>query len=153
MTVEPRSVVREVFKLVALRIITAKDINAAVILMMEDRVLRAGVQRYLIEMLEKGYLSCIAMNGAGVTQGNEFALIGETTKSVARYIQDGCFGLWQETSRINEIVSTATKEKIGLGEPVVHVIDEEQFPYRNISILAACYRFNIPIKNQRWHWL
>lgn len=139
------SSVRETFKIVAYRIIAARSNNAAVILMMGAHVLRAGVQRYLIDMMEKGYLSCIAINGGGVIHDYEFALIGETTESVAHYIGEGRFGLWQEISRINDIVLKGAQEKIGLGESVGRVIEEEQFPHRDISILAAGYRLNIPI--------
>jgi len=145
LTLEPCSSVRETFKILASRIITARSNIAAVVLMMGAHVLRAGVQRYLIDMMEKGYLSCIAMNGAGVIHDYEFALIGGTTESVTYYIKEGRFGLWQETSRINDIVSAAAKEKIGLGESVGRVIEEEEFPHRKISILAAGYRLNIPI--------
>jgi hypothetical protein len=132
-------------KSVASRIHIAKSCHAAIILMMGAHVIRAGVQRYLIDMMEKGYLTCIAMNGAGVIHDYEFALIGETTESVERYIREGRFGLWEETARINDIVSVAAKEKIGLGEAVGRVIEEEDFPHRNISILAAGYRLGIPI--------
>ena len=141
----PSSTVRENFQAVASRIITAREHNAAVVLMMGAHVLRAGVQRYLIDMMEKGYLSCIAMNGAGVIHDYEFAAIAATTENVAHYIREGKFGLWSETGRINEIVSAAAREKRGLGEAVGSVIEEEKFPHREISILAAGYRLKVPI--------
>ena len=93
----------------AARIAAAKAKKAAVVLMMGAHVLRSGVQRYLIDLMEQGYLSVIAMSGAGVIHDYEFALIGATTESVARYIQEGQFGLWQETGRINDIVAAAAQ--------------------------------------------
>jgi len=95
--------------------------------------------------MERGYLSCIAINGAGVIHDFEFALIGATTENVAHYIREGYFGLWEETGRINDIVTLAAKNNVGLGEAVGHVIEEERFPYRDISILAAGYRLCIPV--------
>jgi len=142
---ERHSIVRETFKTVASRIVTAKINNAALILMMGAHVFRSGVQRYIIDLMENGCLSCIATNGAGVIHDYEFALIGATTESVADYIRDGSFGLWQETGRINDIVSAAAKDKMGLGEGVGRVIEEEKFPNRDISILAAGYRLGIPV--------
>jgi len=142
---EPPPSVGPTFRTIASKIHAAMAKNAAVIFMMGAHVLRAGVQRYLIDMMEKGYLSCIAMNGAGVIHDFEFALIGATTESVADYIREGYFGFWQEPARINEIVSAAAREKIGLGESVGRVIEEEQFPHRDISILATGYRLNVPI--------
>lgn len=142
---KPPAAVSPTFHTIASKIQAAVRQKAAVIFMMGAHVLRAGVQRYLIDLMEKGYLSCIAVNGAGVIHDFEFALIGATTESVADYIREGYFGFWQETARINEIVSAAAREKIGLGESVGRVIEEEQFPHRDISILAAGYRLNIPI--------
>ena len=133
------------FKVVAEKIVLAKSQNSAVALMMGAHVLRAGVQRYLIDMMEEGYISCVATNGAGVIHDFEFALLGATTEDVAHYIKDGRFGFWEELSQINEIVSQAAKDNIGLGEAVGHTIEEEVFPHRDISILAAGYRLGIPV--------
>jgi hypothetical protein len=132
-------------KTVAARLAAAKAGGAAAVLMLGAHVLRSGVQRYLIDLMEQGYLSVIAMSGAGVIHDYEFALIGATTESVARYIQEGQFGLWQETGRINDIVATAAQDRLGLGEAVGRVIESEGFPHRDISLLAAGYRLGIPI--------
>lgn len=141
----PSSYVEETFQTVASKILTAKSNGSATILMMGAHVLRAGVQRFLISLMEEGFLDCIAVNGAVVIHDFEFALIGETTESVTPYIREGSFGLWQETGRINDIVSLASKDKMGLGEAIGRVIEGEHFPYRDISIFAAGYRLGIPI--------
>jgi hypothetical protein len=108
-------------------------------------VVRSGVQRHIIDLLEKGYISCIAMNGSVMIHDFEFSLIGSTTESVARYIRDGQFGLWQETGRINDIVNSAyAAGDAGMGSSVGRAIYEGDFPYKDLSILAACYRLNIP---------
>ena len=78
--------------------------GSAGILMMGAHVIRAGVSRFLIDLLQRGLISHLAMNGAGPIHDWEFALIGATTESVARYIQSGEFGLWQETGRMNDII-------------------------------------------------
>jgi hypothetical protein len=130
---------------VAARVTAAKARQAAVVMMMGAHVLRSGVQRYLIDLMEHGYLSVLAMSGAGVIHDFEFALIGATTESVARYIREGQFGLWKETGRINDIVAAAARERLGLGEAVGRVIAEEGFPHQDISVLAAGYRLGIPI--------
>ncbi|OGP70311.1 MAG: hypothetical protein A2Y80_09010 [Deltaproteobacteria bacterium RBG_13_58_19] len=142
---QPLVPVRPELETVAARIAAAKAKKAAVVLIMGAHVLRSGVQRYLIDLMEQGYLSVIAMSGAGVIHDFEFALIGATTESVARYIQKGQFGLWQETGRINDIVAAAARDRLGLGEAVGRVIEEERFSHRDISVLAAGYRLGIPI--------
>jgi hypothetical protein len=137
--------IKEEIHSIASEILSAKTRNASVVLMMGAHVIRSGVQRFIINLMEKGYLGCIAVNGAGVIHDFEFSLIGATTESVADYIREGRFGLWQETGRINDIVSEAARFEMGLGEAVGKVIEEENFPYRDISILAAGYRLGIPI--------
>ncbi len=137
--------IRPELRSVASEIMAARDHGAAVVLMMGAHVLRSGVQRYLTDLMERGYVSCIAVNGAWAVHDFEFALIGATTESVACYIRDGRFGLWQETGRINDIVSEAAEKSMGLGEAVGRVIEEERFPHRDISLCAAGYRLGIPV--------
>lgn len=127
------------------RIRQAREAGAPVVLMMGAHVLRSGVQRYLIDLMERGLISCLAMNGAGMIHDYELALIGATTESVSRYIKDGSFGMWRETSRINDIVSQAAARRQGLGEAVGQAIAEGDLPHRDISVLAAGHRLGLPV--------
>jgi len=123
----------------------AKFQEASIVLMMGAHVIRSGVQKYIIDLMENGFVSCIAMNGAGLIHDYEFAFIGQTTESVSKYIKNGQFGLWKETGRINDLVSDAAIMNKGLGEYVGYIIEKEHFQFRNISILAAGYRLKIPV--------
>jgi hypothetical protein len=127
------------------RLARAKRTCAARILMMGAHVLRAGVSRYLIDMMERGLLSHVAMNGAGPIHDWEFALVGGTTESVARYVQTGEFGLWEETGRINDVVRAGARDGIGLGEAIGRAILNGPFPHKNISLLAAAVRLDVPV--------
>ncbi len=129
---------------IAERLYTAKQRQAARILMMGAHVLRAGTQRFLIDLMERGYLSLIAMNGAGPIHDWEFALIGASTESVARYVSSGEFGLWEETGRINDALTQGVRRGLGFGESVGKAIAEGLFPYKDVSVLAAAYRLRIP---------
>ncbi|MEW6599729.1 MAG: hypothetical protein AB1499_02045 [Nitrospirota bacterium] len=130
---------------VAKRIISAREQGKAVIFMMGGHVIRSGTQRYIIDLLEKGYLTCIATNGSGIIHDYEFSLIGATTESVARYICEGQFGLWEETAGINDIVNSAYADRTGMGTAVGRAIHDGNFRYKEISIAAACSRLNIPL--------
>jgi len=132
-------------KSISSHILAAKESKAAVVLMMGAHVLRSGVQKYIIDLLEKGYLSCIAMNGAGIIHDFEFSLVGATTESVSEYIRKGQFGLWKETGTINDIVKSAAEKDMGLGEAVGKFIMEKDLPYNDISVLAAAYRCGCPV--------
>src|SRR5579859_783662 len=126
------------------RIVAARKRGAAVILMMGAHVLRAGVSAHIIDLIERGLLTNIAMNGAGPIHEYELAKIGATTESVARYMKSGQFGLWQETGEINDIVRDGAKNGLGFGEAVGKVIAESGFPHKHLSILAAAYRHKVP---------
>jgi len=145
MDLDVKPINHETFYHVSNAIYEARSKNASIVLMMGAHVIRSGVQRYIIDMMEKGFLTCIAMNGAGVIHDFEFALIGKTTESVSRYIKNGQFGLWKETGRINDIVNEAANYDKGLGEYVGEIIEKENFQFRDISILAAGYRLKIPV--------
>jgi hypothetical protein len=114
-------------------------------MMMGAHVLRAGMSRYLIDMMERGLLTHIAMNGAGPIHDWELALVGGTTESVARYVQTGEFGLWEETGRMNEVIRAGARQGIGLGEAIGLEILEGQFPHKEVSVLAAAVRLRVPL--------
>jgi hypothetical protein len=130
---------------VARRVVEARQNGAARILMMGAHLLRAGVSRHLIDLLERGLIDHIAMNGAGAIHDYELARIGATTESVARYIRSGEFGLWRETGELNDWISEAAQLSLGLGENIGRRIEASDFPHRDLSVLAAAYRLSVPV--------
>jgi hypothetical protein len=126
-------------------LVKAKQQGSARLLLMGAHVLRAGVARHLIDMMERGLITHVAMNGAGPIHDWEFALIGATTESVARYIQTGEFGLWRETGHMNDVIRAGALKGLGLGEALGREILEGDFPHKDISVLAAGLRFGIPV--------
>ena len=130
---------------VAERMVAARRGGAARILMMGAHVLRAGVNRQIIDLVERGLLDHIAINGAGAIHDYELARIGATTESVARYIRSGEFGLWRETGELNDWIRQASTEQLGLGENVGRQIAESEFPHRDLSVLAAAWKHSVPV--------
>ena len=131
-------------KAVAERLLAARARGAARILMMGAHVIKCGASRYVIDLIERGYISHVAMNGAGAIHDYELARIGASTESVARYIRSGEFGLWRETGELNEIIREAANLSLGLGENVGRSINESTFPHKDVSIFAAAYRRSVP---------
>jgi hypothetical protein len=127
------------------RLVEARRRSAARILLMGAHVLRAGVARHLIDLMERGLIDHVAMNGAGPIHDWEFALIGATTESVARYVRSGEFGLWHETGRMNDVVDAAARDGLGLGEALGRAILDGPFPHKEISVLAAGVRLGVPV--------
>jgi hypothetical protein len=130
---------------VAERIREARRAGSAVILLMGAHVLRRGVSRFLIDLMERGLITLVGMNGAGPIHDYELALVGATTERVADYIRTGQFGLWRETGRINDIVRAGLAGGMGMGESLGRAIDEGAFPHKEVSVLAAGCRLRIPV--------
>ena len=127
------------------RLVEARRTGSARLLLMGAHVLRAGAARYLIDLMERGLVSHVAMNGAGPIHDWEFALIGATTEDVARYIQTGEFGLWQETGRMNDVIRAGARDGLGMGEALGRAILEGNFPHKELSVLAAGVRLRVPV--------
>jgi hypothetical protein len=130
---------------VAERVARAHQDGAQVILMMGAHVIKRGLSRFVMDLMERGIITHVGMNGAGPIHDFELALVGGTTESVARYITEGQFGLWEETGRLNEAIRQGAYDGLGLGEAVGRMIEEEQLPHREVSILAAGYRLRVPV--------
>ncbi len=130
---------------VASAIRQARHAGRPVVLMIGGHPIKLGLSRFLIDMIEKGLITCIATNGAGLIHDFELALTGETSEDVAKWIRVGQFGLWKETARLNDIAIEAAKRGEGFGEAIGRTIQEEQFLHRDISIAAAGWRCGVPI--------
>ncbi len=128
----------------AARLLEARRRGAARILMLGAHVLKMGVSRHLIDLVERGWLTHLAFNGAGVIHDYELARIGASTESVAHYIQTGEFGLWQETGILNDWIREAAEKDVGLGENVGRRIAESVFPHKDVSVFAAAWRRGVP---------
>ena len=129
----------------AQRIVQARATGRPVLLLMGAHVIKQGLSRMVIDLMERGLLTHVAMNGAGPIHDYELALIGATTESVARYVSEGQFGLWRETGRLNDIIAAGNRDELGIGEAVGRAIENEALPYRAVSICAAGYRLQVPV--------
>jgi hypothetical protein len=131
--------------ILAERIIKARERDASVIFMMGAHVIRSGVNRFLLELMKRKLVTHFALNGAGAIHDFEFAMIGATTESVAKYISEGQFGLWNETGKINEAAKMGATQGMGLGEAIGKMIETEKFCYRDTSLLAGGFRNQVPV--------
>ena len=127
------------------RMAAARQRDASVLVLMGAHVIRAGVARQLIDLMERGLVTHIGMNGAGTIHDYELARVGATCESVARYVRSGEFGLWRETAEINLAVREGAACGEGLAESIGRVILNSDFPYRATSVLAAAVRLGVPV--------
>ena len=127
------------------RIVEAARAGRSVIFFSGAHVLRKGNAPLLIDLMKRGLLTHLALNGAGAIHDFELALIGHTCESVARYVATGQFGLWHQTGRINDAARAGYRDNLGLGEAIGRMIEEAPFPYRETSVLAAGVRLGVPV--------
>jgi hypothetical protein len=136
---------RQALPVLADRIAAARAAGRAVILMLGAHVLRRGMAPLLIDLMRRGLVSHVALNGAGAIHDFEFALIGRTCESVARYVRSGEFGLWEESGGVNVAAAEAQRDGIGLGEALGRKILADACPYAETSVLAAGCRLGVPV--------
>jgi hypothetical protein len=127
------------------RIVAARRSGLPVILFLGAHPIKLGLSRYLVDLIERRIVTHLATNGAGLIHDFELALVGGTSEEVAKWIKVGQFGLWTETSRLNEIVNCAAQKGEGLGEAMGCVIEQDRFPHRDLSLAAAGWRAGIPV--------
>lgn len=121
-----------------------REHDATVLLMYGGHVIRTGNAMFMIELMKRKLVTHFATNGAGSIHDFELAMIGHTCESVAKYISEGQFGLWDKTGIINEAIKAGAAEGIGWGEALGKYIWENNFPYREQSVLAMGYHLGVP---------
>jgi len=110
-------------------------------------VIKSGMSRYIIDLIKRGVISHIASNGAGSIHDFELAYLGGTSEDVPTAIEDGSFGMWDETGRMmNEAIQQGYKEGLGYGESLGKYIHEnpEKFKYRDDCVLYNAYINKVP---------
>jgi len=127
------------------RIIDAHKKNNQVIVMMGAHVVKVGMSLLVIDLMKKGIIKHIAMNGAGPIHDFELALVGETSEYVEKTIEDGTFGMIEETGKIlNEAVKEGAENNQGYGYSIGKKINDLNLPNKEYSILYNAYKLNIP---------
>jgi hypothetical protein len=127
-------------------VIAAKKKQKPVLLMMGAHVIKCGLSPILIDLIERGFVSALATNGAGMIHDFEMAYFGATSEDVAQNIEDGTFGMVRETADfINAAVKTGVQEGRGYGASVGAAMERARLRYRDVSIAHACFKKHIPL--------
>lgn len=109
-------------------------------------VIKVGLGPVIIDLMERGIINAVALNGAGIVHDFEIAFAGHTSEDVDAEIEDGTFGMAEETGRfLNEAISKGTKKGWGIGRSIGDMINRSRYPYKDLSILAAGVRLGIPV--------
>jgi deoxyhypusine synthase len=134
------------FNEVVERIAKAFRQNKMILLGMGAHPIKVGLNPILIDLMEKGILKGIAVNGACLIHDVEIALTGHTSEEVDEELSRGTFGMVKETHEtINHAIRDGVQKGWGIGESIGRKIQYENFPYKRLSLLAAGQKLGIPI--------
>jgi len=117
-----------------------------VILGMGAHPIKVGLNPVIIDLMEKGVIKAIAMNGAGIIHDFELAMAGHTSEDVGDRLDDGRFGMAEETGRLlNEAIKIGADNEEGMGEAIGGMLLRKKYTYNHFSILAKAHELNIPV--------
>ena len=110
----------------ARNILEARKSGAQVMLIYGAHLLRNGAALILDQMMERGWITHFATNGAGTIHDWEYAFLGRSTESVEDNVATGSFGTWDETGRYIHLalLSGAIREE-GYGTALGRFIQED----------------------------
>jgi phosphoheptose isomerase len=131
---------------VVARIVAARQAGRPVIWMIGAHVVKRGLSPILIDLMERGILTHLASNGAAVIHDFEIAFQGNTSEDVAKSLEDGSFGMAEETGReLNLAIQAGARQGLGIGEAVGQWMDADgRFMHRDLSLVYTAYRLHIP---------
>ncbi len=127
------------------RIVKARQNGRPVVLSMGAHVIKNWLSRYLIALMQHGIITHIAGNGACSIHDFELAYLGGTSEHVPTAIEDGSFGMWEETGGwMNEAIKAGQTH--GYGCALAEYVDAhpDRFPHRDDCVFYQAYKFDIP---------
>ncbi|HLW79803.1 MAG TPA: hypothetical protein VKU44_09425, partial [Terriglobia bacterium] len=143
----PRILAGDSFRAVVAAIERARQKRKPIIWGLGGHVIKCGLSPVLIDLLTRGYLTAVAMNGAALIHDFEIALAGSTSEDVPAALGRGRFGMAEETGRyINEAIAAGDRLGLGIGEAVGRYLARSKgVRFRRYSLLAAAYRARVPV--------
>lgn len=141
----PRILAADKFQQLAEAVASARRKRRPVLAMMGAHVLKVGLSPLIVDLIERGVITAIAMTGSGIIHDFELAYQGQTSEEVLEALADGSFGMAIETAdQLNGAIKAGAQEGRGLGESVGRMIEQKKLRYRKLSVFAAAYRAKIP---------
>jgi deoxyhypusine synthase len=126
-------------------IASAKRSSRGVVVMLGGHIVKTGLSPLLIDLMERGVITHLAMNGSAAIHDYEIARFGATSEDVARGLVDGTFGMAEETGRgMNEAFIAGMKSGWGMGESLARALEGETLSNSDLSVILCAYRLGIP---------
>ncbi len=126
---------------------TARREGRAILWGIGGHVVKCGLAPVFRDLMDRGFVSGIAMNGSAAIHDFEIALAGHTSEDVEAVLPDGRFGSAEETGReLNQAIIRAAQKGIGIGESLGECLERLAKPeFAGHSILLQAWRRSIPV--------
>lgn len=126
-------------------IAVAARTKRAVVAMLGGHIVKTGLAPLIIDLIDRGVITHLAMNGSAAIHDYEIARFGATSEDVARGLVDGTFGMAEETGRgMNEAFTAGMKNEWGMGEALARALDSAPLSNPELSVLLCAQRRGIP---------
>jgi hypothetical protein len=142
----PDVLVARDFARVVAAIVAAVRSERGVVVMLGGHVVKTGCAPLLIDLMRRGVITHVGMNGSAAIHDYEIARFGGTSEDVAAGLRDGTFGMAEETGRgLNDAFVAGMREGWGMGEAVARALDREpSLAHPELSVLLNAWRLGVP---------
>ncbi len=126
--------------------VKARRTDRALIFALGGHVLKVGLNPIIIDLMKEGWITALALNGAGIIHDFEIAFAGRTSEDVEPQLSEGRFGMARETAEmLNEAINRGEEKDVGLGEAVGEMLSSSRFDFKEMSLLGTAYELGIPV--------
>ncbi len=128
------------------RVKEARISGKPIIIGMGAHIIKVGLSPIIIDLMERGWISAIAVNGAFIIHDFEIAYAGKTSEDVAKNLLEGNFGNVEETGLfLNSAQKEGNELEMGAGEAIGRYMNQTDFKFNEFSVIQNAYRLNIPV--------
>jgi hypothetical protein len=141
----PRILAGDVLRQLVAEMLRARERGKPILWGMGAHVLKVGLSPVILDLMDRGFVTGVALNGAGIVHDFELAVAGQTSEDVAAGLGSGAFGMAQETGEeLNRAIRAGDRDGLGLGAAVGRHIEKRRVAHRDLSLLAAAWRLERP---------
>ena len=142
----PRLLAAESLRDLGRAVVRARQDGKPVLWGLGAHVIKTGLSPVIIDLMDRGLVSGIALNGAGAIHDFEIALAGSTSEDVESQLQEGAFGMAEETgSGIGKAVADGAVDGLGIGESIGRHLEGVAPSFGHCSLLLQAYTRGIPV--------
>ncbi len=141
----PRLLGADQLRALAADVLRARSLGRPIVWGLGAHVIKCGLSPVLLDLMERGLVTGLALNGAGIVHDFELAVAGQTSEDVEAGLGAGAFGMARETGEeVNRAIAEGDRDGLGLGASLGRYLADRQPPHVGMSLLAAAWRLGLP---------